>query len=217
MNKLLRVLLISVGLFMGNVVNLLPHSDDSIVPIEYYTEPVEILDLAKQLNIKVTELYKIKDFPIYSPISPHEINRISSEYGYRVHPIFKVKCFHSGVDYSAELNTPVRATANGIVKTAKRTRGYGKQILINHSNGYSTRYAHLNDIYVNPGDTICVGDTIGCVGNTGFSTGPHLHYEIRINENTINPLDMYPYKIQEENYMSYFDIVNTSINYSDNV
>lgn len=217
MNKLLKVLILSISIFFSNVINLLPHSDSEIVPIEYYTEPVEILDIAKKLNVNIRELYKIKEFPIYSPILPSEINRISSEYGYRIHPIFKIKTFHEGVDYSAKLGTSVRATANGIVVAAKRSRGYGNQILIKHNNSYSTRYAHLNDIYVSPGDTVIVGDTIGTVGNTGLSTGPHLHYEIRINNNTINPLDMYPYKIQEENYMSYFNIVNNTINYSDNV
>lgn len=217
MVKFLRVLLISLIFSISNISVINSYSDEVPIAKEYYTEPIEILHLAKSLNINISQLYKIKKYPIQSPINPKDINRISSFYGERIHPIFKIKGFHKGIDYSANKGTIVKTTAPGIVKQAKYTTGYGKQILIEHEYGYSTRYAHLNDIYVKQGDSLKGGEIIGSVGSTGFSTGPHLHYEIRINNKTINPLDMYPQKVTEKNYMSYFNVINKTINYSDNV
>lgn len=214
MRKFLKVLILSLGLFSVSTLKTLPYSAEEMIPKAYYTEPEEIITLAKSLNINIKELNKIKEIPIISPLSPNKIKRISSEFGMRKHPIFRTEFFHEGIDYSANKGEPVRSTANGVVIYTNNRGNYGNQVLIEHENNYSTRYAHLSKIYVNTGDIVNVGDTIGLVGSTGLSTGPHLHYEIRINNIPINPLDMYPYHINETNYMSYFDIVNKTIAYS---
>lgn len=100
--------------------------------------------------------------------------------------------FHKGQDISAPTGTPVNATADGVVVIAGWVRGYGNGIYIDHGNGISTRYGHLSRIDVTVGQVIKRGDHLGLVGSTGRSTGPHLHYEVRINGEAINPLTYLP-------------------------
>jgi murein DD-endopeptidase MepM/ murein hydrolase activator NlpD len=215
MKKFLKVILIATALLITNFSNILPNNSKSIISKNIYTEPVEVLNLAKSLNISFSELKEMNSFPICSPINPKEIVRISSFYGEREHPIFKIKSFHKGIDYSALEGTLVMATANGTVKDVKRTSGYGNLIKIEHKNNYSTKYAHLCEMYVKPGDVVKVGDIIGTVGSTGISTGNHLHYEISLKNKQINPLHIYPEEVNEQNYISYFKNVNHTINYSE--
>ncbi len=116
--------------------------------------------------------------------------RISSGYGKRRHPIYKRIRMHTGVDYAANKGAPVAVTANGVVHHVARKGGYGKTIIIKHSDGYSTLYGHLSRYKKNlkPGQKVYLGDTIGYVGSTGTSTGNHLHYEVRVNGIPKNPL-----------------------------
>lgn len=107
---------------------------------------------------------------------------------------------HHGIDYAAQVGVPVYATGKGIVKAALYQSGYGKVVKINHGYGYLSVYAHLNKYIVSTGDTIKRGQLIGYVGNTGVSTGPHLHYEIRKNNRTQNPLYFYIDDLKEEEY-----------------
>jgi len=128
-------------------------------------------------------------FPIRSPIKVEQIHRISDTYGWRMcHPITKKIAFHHGIDFAVIRGTTVYATANGIVTEANWKNGFGKQIIIDHGNGYLTRYAHLSKINVNVNDSIRYSEIIGYSGNTGISTGPHLHYEIIKNGRTIDPI-----------------------------
>ena len=133
------------------------------------------------------------DLPISSPLKTKDIERISDWYGHRtVHPVLKVPSNHKGIDISALAGTLVQATANGVVVESKFSRwGYGNRITVYHKTGYSTTYTHLKDINVKVGDKVRVGNTIGTVGNTGRSTGPHLHYEIRKDGKAIDPLTLY--------------------------
>lgn len=146
--------------------------------------------------------------PILSPIRTSDIIRLSSDYGVRIHPVYNIKIMHKGLDLAGIMNTDIRSTANGKVIRCRRSRyNYGNYIIIEHSNGYSTRYAHLNDIFVSVGDTVQAGDKIGALGTTGLSTGPHLHYEVLKNNTPIDPM-FFSYKERlNRNIETYFNLL----------
>ena len=108
--------------------------------------------------------------------------------------------FHEGLDYSADIGTPVYATGDGTVELAGWNKGYGNSIDISHGYNYLTRYAHLSEILVRQGQKVRRGDMIGKVGNTGKSTGPHLHYEVRLHGQPQNPVNYYFYDLTPEQY-----------------
>lgn len=122
--------------------------------------------------------------------SPVEFSRISSRFGKRKHPISKKWKAHKGVDYAASRGTPIRATADGKVTLAGRKGGYGKTVVLRHAGRFSTLYAHMNGFAkgIKSGSRVKQGQTIGYVGSTGMSTGPHLHYEFRVDGVHRNPL-----------------------------
>jgi murein DD-endopeptidase MepM/ murein hydrolase activator NlpD len=113
---------------------------------------------------------------------------IVSPFGKRFHPIFRKYILHEGVDLGAEYGTRVRATADGTVSFAGWEEGYGYVVMIEHDYGCETRYAHNSQLFVYPGEIVKKGQIISRSGNTGESTGPHLHYEVRINDKPVNPL-----------------------------
>jgi len=114
--------------------------------------------------------------------------RIVSGYGMRKHPIFGSMRMHTGVDISASTGTPIHAAGSGIVIGASYMGGYGNTVIIDHGAGIATLYAHCSKIYVQPGQRVKRGEQIAAVGSTGYSTGPHLHWEIRVNGKPVNPL-----------------------------
>ncbi len=122
--------------------------------------------------------------------SPLEFTRMSSGYGIRVHPITKDKKAHKGIDYAAPTGTPVRTVGDGMVEFAGTQRGYGNVVEIKHRDGKSTLFAHLSRIGVKKGQRVEQGDIVGAVGSTGFSTGPHLHFEFRIDGEHRDPLTL---------------------------
>jgi hypothetical protein len=149
--------------------------------------------------------------PAIQPVSNTDLKRLSSYYGYRTDPIYKVRKFHSGIDFSAPTGTEVYATGNGIVKEVKSSRtGYGKQIVIDHGYGYETMYAHLHKFEVKRGQKIKRGQLIGQVGNTGKSTAPHLHYEIHKNGKTINPIYYFYNDLTPEEYEQVLEMSESS-------
>jgi len=113
---------------------------------------------------------------------------LSSRFGYRESPFTGEREFHRGVDISARMNAPIVAPADGIVSVVKRDHGYGNTLVIKHGYGILTKYAHLKKTLVKKGQYIKRGETIALVGNTGRSTGPHLHYEVHLNGVPVNPL-----------------------------
>ena len=131
---------------------------------------------------------------------PTYTTSITSYYGYRIHPVYKTKKFHSGVDIGAGYGNTIMAAASGTVIFVtepvegknKGGSGYGNYCIIDHGNGYTTLYGHARDIYVKEGQKVSRGKAIGEVGSTGTSTGAHLHFEVRINGGTVNPLNYLP-------------------------
>ena len=110
---------------------------------------------------------------------------VTSGFGYRY--IFGKTQIHKGIDFGAPIGTPIYATGNGVVTYSGWGTGYGRYIEVDHGNGLVTRYGHLSANYVNVGDTVSANQNIGASGNTGRSTGPHLHYEVRQNGQAVNP------------------------------
>lgn len=144
-------------------------------------------NLADVLNIicQYDDIYGY--IPSIHPIQAKNQPRISSYYGYRTHPIDSVRQFHAGIDIVAEYATTIHATATGKVVFAGYKGGYGKTIIIEHNYGFKTVYAHLTEFYTEAGKEVEKGQIIGFLGNTGKSTGSHLHYEIIKNGIAINP------------------------------
>lgn len=127
--------------------------------------------------------------PAIQPISNKQLIALASGFGPRIHPVYKVKKMHTGIDFAASIGTPIYATADGRVEEVSvRFSGYGKMVVINHGFGYKTRYAHMHGFAVRQGQQVKRGDLIGYVGNTGLSTAPHLHYEVMMNGSQINPV-----------------------------
>lgn len=138
-------------------------------------------------------IYKDRfDFiPSINPLNPKKLKRISSKFGRRFHPVDKRAKQHLGIDISSKKGTPVHASAAGtVIATITSNYGYGNQVVVQHQYGFVTRYAHLHSFIIKKGDTIPKGKIIGFVGNSGKSTGYHLHYEIhKFNK----PIDPYPF------------------------
>jgi len=133
----------------------------------------------------------LMSIPSIQPVSNKNLKRIASGFGYRVDPIYKIRKFHAGIDFTAPQGTPIYATGNGTIEQADySTGGYGNQIWINHGYGYRTHYCHMVKIKKNSGE-VKRGEVIGYVGSTGKSTGPHLHYEVERHGNKIDPIHFF--------------------------
>lgn len=143
----------------------------------------EIRSLASTINFGEDYQGGPMQWPIYGHYN------ITSNYGMRTHPITGVYKLHTGVDISATIGTDFTAMANGIVVKAEFNTAYGNMVIIDHGGGVQTLYAHGSEIIAKVGQEVKAGDTILKVGSTGYSTGPHAHFEVRINGTTANPLD----------------------------
>ncbi len=137
------------------------------------------------IEAKILQQSVLKDMLPNS--SPVRAGYNSSSYGWRIDPFNGHKAFHEGLDFPANTGAPILAAADGIVIAAEHTPDYGKIVKINHGSGLETRYAHASDILVKVGERVTKGQRVALVGNTGRSTGPHLHYEIRLNGNALDP------------------------------
>ena len=114
--------------------------------------------------------------------------RITSGFGYRVHPILRYGRFHAGIDFGAPYGSPIVAAADGQVVGAGYRGGYGRQVQIMHSGGLVTSYSHMSSIAAQPGMSVRQGQVIGYVGSSGLATGPHVHFEVRVGGRPVNPL-----------------------------
>ncbi|MDR1120671.1 MAG: M23 family metallopeptidase, partial [Dysgonamonadaceae bacterium] len=139
--------------------------------------------IADSMQMFVNEL---SCFPVISPIRNPTI---SSGFGMRRHPVYKVRKFHTGIDIPKAKGTPVYATGSGVVIRKGYNSRYGNFIEIQHAGGFRSFYAHLSKTLVNTGDSVKIGKYIACVGNSGLVTGSHLHYEIRKGNRFLNPIE----------------------------
>ncbi|MEO9481902.1 MAG: M23 family metallopeptidase [Ekhidna sp.] len=143
----------------------------------------------------------LASMPAIQPVSNKELKRLASGFGYRMHPIYKVRKMHTGTDFSLPTGTPVYATGDGQVVYAKtKFSGYGKHIKVKHGFGYQTLYAHLSEFLVKPGQKVKRGQVIGYSGNTGGSTAPHLHYEVIKDGKKLNPVNFFYQDLSDEEY-----------------
>ncbi|MFT7824472.1 MAG: peptidoglycan DD-metalloendopeptidase family protein [Sulfurimonas sp.] len=168
---------------------------------------VERQELTKtlQVELKNQQVSKIQKALILNAIpngKPVDYSRITSKYGYRKHPITKKKSFHPALDLKAKKGTPIYAPASGVVVYARRKGAYGKFLLLAHSYGFKTAYGHLSRFAVKSGDYVNKGDLVAYVGNTGRSTGAHLHYEIRYLEKWLNPAPFMNWNLDNINDIS---------------
>ncbi len=153
----------------------------------------------------------LSSIPAIQPISNKDLKRTASGFGYRIHPIYKISKFHSGMDFTAPTGTDVFATGNGVIKEVKSARReLGNHIVIDHGFGFETVYAHLDGFNVRVGQKVKRGDVIGFVGSTGLSTAPHLHYEVLVNGSHTDPAMYYFNDLTPEEYERMLEISGKS-------
>ena len=163
----------------------------------------EVIDLAKN---KADMLASI---PAIQPIANKDLGRVASGYGYRIHPIYKTRKLHTGMDFTAPQGTPIYATGDGKIAKVRRSRkGYGNHVIIDHGYGYQTLYAHMTKYIVYRGQKVKRGEIIGYVGSTGTSVAPHLHYEVMKNKRKINPVNYYYNDLSPEEYEKMLEIAS---------
>ncbi len=166
-------------------------------------ESESLEEIAKRAKTKEKMLASI---PAIQPIANRQLNRISSGYGMRIHPILKVGKMHWGIDFSAKTGTPIYATGNGIIKARERRGASGNAVIINHGYGYETHYYHISRFgKYHVGQGVKRGDIIGYVGSTGLSTAPHLHYELHKNGKKVNPITFFYKNISPDDYKKLYD------------
>lgn len=213
LNKIQNQVLNMVGLDTSNKDTSLPETTDILFSYSYspnivsrsaqsnifssqgYEEEInlltELIDREKEnmekliLNVE-QQLEYLDALPNLMP-NP---GRISSQFGYRISPTGRNREFHNGIDISNKLGTDIIAAGSGVVTYSGYNGGYGKVVMISHGYGYTSIYAHNQEILVSVGDQIEKGQVIAKVGSTGRSTGPHVHFEVRLNNEPINPLDL---------------------------
>ena len=175
------------------------------------TQKVDLLE--KQLYMQIKSFNEIvaldkdaktrlRHVPAIQPIANRDLKRTASGYGYRIDPVYNVRTFHKGMDFTCDKRTPVYATADGVVESAKWMSGYGYTVVIDHGYGYKTLYAHLLDkkFLVKKGQQVVRGEQIAFSGNSGKSTGPHLHYEVIVKGNHVNPINYYFMDLDADGY-----------------
>jgi murein DD-endopeptidase MepM/ murein hydrolase activator NlpD len=163
----------------------------------------EVVQLAKNKEAM------LRSIPAIQPVSNEKLTRIASGFNYRIHPIYKIRHFHTGIDFTAPRGTEIYATGDGTVTVVDRlSRGYGNHVVINHGYGYETLYAHMSRFNVKPGQKVKRGDVIGYVGSTGTSTAPHCHYEVIKNGEKINPINFFFNDLSAEEYDKVLEISN---------
>ena len=186
--------------------------------LEGYRNSEKVIAASKKLDMIASQLYyqsisydevfemarnkeeMLASIPAIMPMRVKDIKYISSFFGYRPDPIYNIAKFHSGVDFSTNLNAEIYATGDGVVDIDKTQWGYGKMVTIDHGYGYKSMYAHLNRFAVRKGQKVKRGQLIGYAGSTGKSTGIHLHYELRKDDVPIDPIHFFFNDLTPEQY-----------------
>lgn len=148
--------------------------------------------------------------PAIQPVFNKNLKRMASGYGMRIDPVYRVPKFHAGMDFTAPTGTKIFATGNGTVIYSGWKQGYGNCVIVNHGFNYQTLYAHMSKIKVNRGASLKRGEVIGFVGNTGKSTGPHLHYEVIHKGKPVNPSNYYFRDLSPKDYDKMLQITTNS-------
>lgn len=161
---------------------------------------VQSNSLNELVDIGKSQEERLKCIPAIQPVSNKDLTRLASGYGMRIDPIYRTPKFHAGMDFTAKKGTDVYATGNGKITFAGWRQGYGNCIIVNHGFGYETLYSHLDKIKTRVGKTVTRGEIIGTVGNTGKSTGNHLHYEVLVRGKNDNPAKYYFMDLTPEEY-----------------
>ena len=162
----------------------------------------EVLELAK------TQEILMENIPAIQPVLNKDLKRVASGYGVRIDPVYHVRKFHQGMDFTAPTGTEVFATGNAKVSFVGWKQGYGNTVILDHGFGYQTLYAHLFKALVRKGQKVRRSDIIALVGNTGKSTGPHLHYEVRLHGKPVDPRNYYFYDLSPEEYDQMIQLSN---------
>ena len=162
----------------------------------------DILEMAKNQEIRM------ENIPAIQPVMNKDLRRVASGYGMRIDPVYHVRKFHQGMDFTAPTGTEVFATGNAKVKFTGWKQGYGNTVILDHGFGYETLYAHLYKSLVRKGQKVRRSDIIALVGNSGKSTGPHLHYEVRLNGKPVDPRNYYFYDLSPEEYDQMIQLSN---------
>jgi len=163
----------------------------------------ELIELAKRKEDM------LKAVPAILPISNKDLKRTASGYGLRIHPIYKIIKFHAGMDFTAPTGTDIYATGDATVKAVvSAKRGLGNHVILDHGFGYESIYAHMDKANVRVGQKVSRGVIIGFVGNTGTSVAPHLHYEIKLNGNNVDPVNYYFNDLSPEEYEEMIEIAS---------
>jgi murein DD-endopeptidase MepM/ murein hydrolase activator NlpD len=177
------------------IINSTKQIDKLTKEIEVQSRSLDEIETLAKEKIKLLEA-----IPAIQPIQNKDLKRVASGYGMRMHPILKYRKMHNGMDFTAKTGTPIYATANGKVIKAKRSGAFGNAVYIDHGYGYETIYAHLSKFNTRKGSWVKRGEIIGYVGNTGRSSGPHLHYEVHKNGRPVNPVNFYHGGLTPEEY-----------------
>jgi len=148
--------------------------------------------------------------PAIQPILNKDLTRTASGFGWRIDPIYRTRRFHAGMDFTAPTGTEIYATGNGTIRKSGWQQGYGNTVEVNHGFGYLTRYGHMQKVNVRVGQKVKRGDVIGFVGNTGKSTGPHLHYEVHYRGKVMNPQNYYFLDLSPEEYDKMVQLSNNA-------
>lgn len=167
----------------------------------------ELIKLAKSKSKMMSAI------PGIQPVDSRKLRGAISGFGRRIHPIYKIRKMHTGMDFTAPTGTPIYATGDGLIAEAGRDRGYGRRIVISHGYNYQTMYAHMSRLARRRGQRVKRGDLIGYVGSTGSSTGPHLHYEVWLAGKPINPINYFFNDLSPAEYTAMLEI-SSQINQS---
>ena len=193
------------------------YSDDAAEILKWTASRID--NLERRINVQKMSFNEIQSYyndnqerlrhvPAIRPVD----GILLSGFGMRVHPVFKYKRMHAGVDFRADIGTHLFATGDGVVKYASRNGNYGNLLVIDHGFGFETRYAHLSGFAdgVRVGSKVERGDLVAYSGNTGLTNGPHLHYEVHLNGEAIDPLNYLFADVTPEEYLMYQEIANSN-------
>lgn len=162
---------------------------------------IQSRSLDEIVNLAANQEKLLAAIPAIQPVRNEDLTRIASGYGYRIDPFTKARKFHYGMDFTAPRGTPIYATGDGkVIRADNRASGYGNHVVIDHGYGYKSLYGHMYKFNVKVGQRVQRGEVIGFVGNTGRSSGPHVHYEVFKDDERINPMNFYYGSLSPEEF-----------------